>query len=145
MRGWEAALAGTTHAMADPNSPNAPGPSTLLYGVASAVMLIFALNDMIARRNLRRHGDDPLAAQEDETETVPSAHLIPDETALGDTAEAHAELSPHDVPADAPNRHAVEVEAAREDGSDDATTRGDEHGAAGGRQLRAEEAPPSRT
>ncbi len=106
------------------------------------VMGFFAFNDIVARRNLERHDWDPLAAQDDERETVPSAHLIPDETALGDTAEAHTDLNPHDVPKDAPNRHAVEVQAEHEDGD---TTRGDEYGAAGGRRLHHEEAPPSRT
>jgi hypothetical protein len=66
--------------------------------------------------------------------------LAPDETALGDTAEAHAEISPHDVPVGAPNRRAVELAAAR--GERD-TTRGNEFGAAGGRGLRHDEAPPS--
>jgi hypothetical protein len=40
---------------------------------------------------------------------------------LGDTPEAHDELSPHDIPKDAPERHAAEHQAGGEGG----TTRGD--------------------
>ena len=108
--------------------------------LAAIVLGFFALNDVAARRNLERHGGDPAAAQGDEGEALPSAHLIPDATALGDTAEAHSDISPHDVPKDAPNRRAVERQAAVDGG----TTRGDEYGAAGGRRLRKEDAPPSR-
>ncbi|HEX5899306.1 MAG TPA: hypothetical protein VFY32_07895 [Solirubrobacteraceae bacterium] len=43
-----------------------------------------------------------------------------DETDLGDTPEAHDELSPHDLPKDHPGRRAVEELAGGEDG----TTRG---------------------
>jgi hypothetical protein len=109
--------------------------------LAVVVLGFFALNDVVARRNLARHGGDSVAAQDDASESVPSAHLIPDETALGDTAEAHDELSPHDVPIYAPNRRAVELQAARTGG----TTRGNEYGAAGGRRLREKQAPPTRT
>ena len=44
-----------------------------------------------------------------------------DETPLGDTPEAHDEISPHDLPKDSPSRQAVEEEAGGEGG----TTRGD--------------------
>jgi len=111
----------------------------LVLGVL--VLAFFALNDLVARRNLERHGNDSRAAQDDASETVPTAHLIADETALGDTAEAHNDLSPHDVPIGSAIRPAVEAQAARSGG----TTRGDAYGAAGGRRLRDEEAPPART
>ena len=39
---------------------------------------------------------------------------------LGDTAEAHDEVSPHDLPLDNPGRHAAEEMSGNEDG----TTRG---------------------
>ena len=44
-----------------------------------------------------------------------------DDTPLGDTPEAHDEISPHDLPPGHPGRHAAE-EQAREHGG---TTRGD--------------------
>jgi hypothetical protein len=43
-----------------------------------------------------------------------------DETDLGDTPEAHDEISPHDLPRDHPGRQAAEDLAGGEDG----TTRG---------------------
>jgi hypothetical protein len=55
--------------------------------------------------------------------------------------EAHNDLSPHDVPMNAANRRAVETQAARTGGP----TRGNAYGAAGGRRLREEQAPPTRT
>jgi hypothetical protein len=44
-----------------------------------------------------------------------------DETPLGDTPEAHDEITPHDLPPDHPGRQEAEEQAAEEDG----TTRGD--------------------
>ena len=53
----------------------------------------------------------------------------PDGRPLGDTAEAHDEVSPHDLPLDNPGRHAAEEMA----GSEDGTTRGmADGGGAGG-------------
>jgi hypothetical protein len=43
------------------------------------------------------------------------------ETQLGDTAEAHDEISPHDLPFDHPGRKAAERDAAKHNG----LTRGD--------------------
>ncbi len=40
-----------------------------------------------------------------------------DETALGDTPEAHDEISPHDLPKDHPGREAVERASGGEDGT----------------------------
>lgn len=112
----------------------------ILLGVL--VLGFFAVNDVVAKRTLERHGDDPLAVQDDETETTPTAHAIPDESALGDTEEAHAELSPVDLPPDAPGRKAAEEQAARRF---QRTTRGDREGAQGGGTLGDdEEAPPSK-
>jgi hypothetical protein len=111
--------------------------------VILAVLLLgfFAINDHWARRNLDRHGGDPIAAQADESEALPTAHVIPDETALGDTEEAHSEISPLDLPRDAPGRKAAEEQAAA--GSEE-TTRGHREGAAKGPQLNHDDAPPSR-
>ncbi len=53
----------------------------------------------------------------------PLGPLTPDdETALGDTPEAHDELSPHDLPPGHPGRQ----EAEREAGSGGGTTRGNQ-------------------
>jgi len=45
----------------------------------------------------------------DSEDPVPSTHLAKDEaTALGDTKEAHDEISPHDLPKDHPGRPEAE-------------------------------------
>jgi hypothetical protein len=63
----------------------------------------------------------------DETEPVPSSHLIPDDTTpAGDTPEAHDEINPHDLPPDHPGRQAAEEQAGSEERGDARTTRGDE-------------------
>jgi hypothetical protein len=96
------------------------------------VLGFFVLNALLARRSLARHGGDPETAQEDGDDGMPAAHVIPDdERPLGDTAEAHDEISPHDLPLDSPARRAAERQAAHRDG----TTRGDREGAAGGPTL----------
>jgi hypothetical protein len=52
----------------------------------------------------------------------PLGPLTPDDqTPLGDTPEAHDEISPHDLPIGHPGRQAAEEQAAAGDG----TTRGD--------------------
>jgi hypothetical protein len=52
----------------------------------------------------------------------PLGPLTPDaDTPLGDTPEAHDEISPHDLPKDHPGRQAAEAQAARNGG----TTQGD--------------------
>ena len=103
--------------------------ATILIAALIIAVLVagwFVLNG-VARRNVAaRHGslED---AMSDETEPLPSAHLIPDdETAAGDTPEAHDEINPHDLPPDHPGRRAAE-EQADESGEDDVpTTRGDD-------------------
>ena len=69
---------------------------------------------------------------DDETEQAPphdseaSEPLGPmtpdDETPLGDTPEAHDEISPHDLPLDHPGRD----EAERRAGGDEGTTEGED-------------------
>ncbi len=72
---------------------------------------------------MRRHDQDPGKAVSDEQEPLPSAHVITDDdTDLGDTREAHNELSPRDLPPDHPGRKEAEAEAGDERG----TTRGDD-------------------
>ena len=52
----------------------------------------------------------------------PLGPLTPDdETPLGDTPEAHDEISPHDLPKGSPGR----AEAERQAGGEGGTTRGD--------------------
>ena len=96
--------------------------------LAVLVFGFFAVNDLMGKRVMERHGGDPQAAAADNEAPgyLHSAHVITDEqTALGDTPEAHAEINPHDFPKDSPGRQEAEAQAGGEGG----TTRGD----AGGR------------
>jgi len=102
--------------------------ATILIAALIIAVLVagwFVLNG-VARRNVAaRHGslED---AMSDETEPLPSAHLIPDdETGAGDTPEAHDEINPHDIPPGHPGRRAAE-EQAETDGDGARTTRGDD-------------------
>jgi len=100
--------------------------------LAILVLGFLAANALLAKRTMQRHDGDERAAQEDSADGAPSAHLIAeDERPLGDTAEAHDEISPHDLPKDAPGRRTAEAQAARRNG----TTRGHAQGAAGGAVL----------
>ncbi len=108
--------------------------------LAVLVIGFFMLNALLARRSLARHGGDPRAAQRDGDDPVPAAHVIPDGRPIGDTAEAHDEISPHDLPKDSPARRAAERQAASRAG----TTRGNRDGGAGGPQLERDESVGSR-
>jgi hypothetical protein len=99
--------------------------------LAVLVLGFLALNTLLARRTMQRHDGDPAAAQQDAGDGWPAAHLIPDDRPLGDTAQAHDEISPHDLPKGAPGRRAAEAQAAQHGG----TTRGHAQGAAGGAVL----------
>jgi hypothetical protein len=106
-----------------------PRSMTILIAVliiAALIVAIVAVNGIMRRSVTARH-DSIEDAMSDENEPVPSAHLIPDnETAAGDTPEAHDEINPHDLPPDHPGRRAAE-EQADESGEDDVpTTRGDD-------------------
>jgi hypothetical protein len=103
---------------------------TVLIAILTIVVLVaavLALNGLLRKRVTSRH-DSLEDAMSDENEPVPSAHLIPDnETAAGDTPEAHDEINPHDLPAGHPGREAAERKAEEEPADDGArTTRGDE-------------------
>src|SRR3954447_14463508 len=104
-------------------------PLYLIAAVMIAALVIgWALfNRAMTKRVAARH-DSIEDAMSDETEPIPSSHLIPDnETATGDTPEAHDEINPHDLPPDHPGRRAAEVEAEQEPRDDGArTTRGDD-------------------
>jgi hypothetical protein len=103
---------------------------TVLIAILTVVVLVgivLAINGAMRRRVTSRH-DSLEDAMSDETEPLPSSHLIPDnETAAGDTPEAHDEINPHDLPTGHPGREAAEAQAEREPRDDGArTTRGDD-------------------
>jgi hypothetical protein len=90
-------------------NPQFMWPALVLVALLAAYT---AVNRALTRRIVRRDGslED---AMSDNTDPIPSAHLIPDEaTAAGDTPEAHDEISPHDLPVDHPGRGAAEAQAA---------------------------------
>ena len=102
---------------------------TALIAILTVVVLVaavLALNGLLRRRVTSRH-DSLEDAMSDENEPFPSSHLIPDnETAAGDTPEAHDELNPHDMPPGHPGRRAAEHQADDDDGDGVRTTRGDD-------------------
>src|SRR3954452_2309000 len=104
-------------------------PTYLIAAVMIAVLVLAwaVLNRVMTKRVEGRH-DSIEDAMSDESEPLPSSHLIPDnETAAGDTPEAHDEINPHDLPRDHPGREAAEERAEEEPGDDGArTTRGDD-------------------
>lgn len=62
-------------------------------------------------------------ADTDNAAKAPPADILADDgRPLGDTDEAHDEISPHDLPIGHPGRQAAEEQA----GGDEGTTRGDE-------------------
>jgi hypothetical protein len=66
-------------------------------------------------------GTDKKAPPHDSEASEPLGPVTPDdETALGDTPEAHDEITPHDLPLDHPGRD----EAERQAGSGGGTVRG---------------------
>jgi hypothetical protein len=105
--------------------------STLFF-IPAVILAILVVGYGLANRALTqriaaRH-DSVEDAAADETEPIPSTHLIADDrTPAGDTPEAHDEINPHDLPPDHPGRQAAEDRAAEEPRDDGArTTRGDE-------------------
>lgn len=89
--------------------------------LAAALWLAyFFANRTLGRKAVERSGGAQ-AAMADHTNPIPSAHLIADdETPLGDTTEAHDEITAHDLPKGHPGRPAAERLAHRGGG----TTRG---------------------
>jgi hypothetical protein len=90
-------------------------PEFLVPAVVLALLLggYALVNRALTRRVVQRDGSLE-EAMSDNTDAVPSTHLIPDdETAAGDTPEAHDEINPHDLPIDHPARAAAEERAAR--------------------------------
>lgn len=77
-----------------------------------AIIGLMALGEFGLKKRLEHRAGDP---RSDHTDPVPSTHLAKDEeTPLGDTSEAHDELSPHDLPKDHPGRHAAERQGVTE-------------------------------
>ncbi len=104
--------------------------------ILTLLVLAYALfTRAMSKRIERKHGslEDALS---DEDEDIPSAHLIPDDdTAMGDTPEAHDEITPHDLPLDHPGRQAAEAQAGHQGG----TTTGNAEGGADGGEGRNEQ------
>jgi hypothetical protein len=104
-------------------------PIYLLAAVILAALVVgYSLfNRGMSKKVASRH-DSIEDAMSDESEPIPSTHLIPDnETAAGDTPEAHDEINPHDLPPDHPGRQAAEAQAEEEPSDDGARrTRGDD-------------------
>jgi hypothetical protein len=86
--------------------------------VALVVAVWAFVNRRMERSTLDAHGGDPQATARDAADGgLPKAHLAgDDETALGDSPEVHAEISPHDFPKGAPERRAAEEMAEEESG-----------------------------
>src|ERR687884_33749 len=95
-------------------------PIYLIAAVMIAALVIgwSLVNRAMTKRVAGRH-DSIEDAMSDESEPIPSTHLIPDnETAAGDTPEAHDEINPHDLPRHHPGRRAAQ-ERAEEEPRDD--------------------------
>ena len=132
----------------DSKQDKADRTTILLYGGLGVLFIIFAIviaatdaifliplgilflvvvgyigvNRLLAQRIIRRDGSMEEAASDNE-DSVPGAHLMPDaDTALGDTPEAHDEITPHDLPLFHPGR----AEAVADAGGVDGTITGDD-------------------
>ena len=100
-----------------------PAIAIAVVTLAAVVGAWFVLTIARSRSVMGRHGGDPEAAAADREESVPSADVITDgDTALGDTPQAHNEISPRDLPPNHPGREEAERQSADERG----TTRGDD-------------------
>src|SRR3954454_7823564 len=88
-------------------------PVYLIAAVMIAALVVgwSLLNRAMTKRDAGKH-DSIGEAVSDESQRIPSTPLIPDnETAAGDTPEAHYEINPHDIPAGPPGREAAEKQA----------------------------------
>jgi hypothetical protein len=98
-------------------------PLLILFALCLAVAVVY-------RRIAESNRDD--ADHTDSFPKQPATRSRP----LGDTPEAHDEISPHDIPLYSPARRAAEHQA----GGDVATTRGHRRGGAAGRGGPADDA-----
>jgi hypothetical protein len=95
--------------------------------ILAALIFGYAIFNWAMTKRVKARHDSLDDAMSDETEPLPSSHLIPDDrTPAGDTPEAHDELNPHDLPPDHPGRQAAEAQAGDERDGRARTTRGDE-------------------
>src|SRR5215210_3201060 len=93
--------------------------------LAVIVTVAAAAATVLVRRKRDRYGSVRRASADDDA-AVPGSQFLPDEgTPLGATPEAHAEISPHDLPVDHPGRGRAERVAEPEEPGAAPTTRGD--------------------
>ena len=103
------------------------------FGLAGLIVVGGLLLNAFIQKHQR---DTRTDVEGDRSDEVPSAHLEgDDDRPLGDTAEAHDEISPHDLPVGHPGRPAAERQAGGEYG----TTRGNPEGGAAGADDRVGE------
>jgi hypothetical protein len=94
--------------------------------VLAALVVGYAFLNLALTKRVEARHDSLEDAMSDETEPLPSSHLIPDDsTPAGDTPEAHDEINPHDLPRDHPGRQAAEEQAGGDGAGEAPTTRGD--------------------
>src|SRR3954452_17308821 len=107
MAKWQLALVGAFLVVFGLTVILTGNPIYLIAAVMIAVLVVgwSLLNRAMTKRVAAKH-DSIEDAMSDESEPIPSTHLIPDnETAAGDTPEAHDEINPHDLPADHTTNH----------------------------------------
>lgn len=94
-------------------------PALVLVGIIG----LMALGELLLKQRTEARAGDPMS---DSSDPVPTTHLATDEeTPLGDTSQAHDELSPHDLPKDHPGRAEAERQAGdRFERTDSGVTRG---------------------
>lgn len=99
-----------------------------------AIVVAFALtNRALQQRRLARHDGDVEAVLSDNDDSILATPTFADrDRPLGDTADAHDEINPHDVPKwDRATRMAAEEQASGLEG----TTGGNREGEAGGEPM----------
>jgi cbb3-type cytochrome oxidase maturation protein len=104
------------------------------------VALFFVVNWAIQRRQMAKHDGDVEAALSDSDDSLPAApHITDDDRPLGDTPEAHDEVSPRDIPKwDRATRAAAEEQAGGEGGETGGNVEGEGGGPAMARGGTAE-------
>lgn len=94
-------------------------PAMILVGIIG----LMALGEWGLKKRVENRPGNP---QSDSSDPIPSTHVAKDEeTPLGDTSEAHDEISPHDLPKDHPGRiEAEKVASERFERDGSGVTRG---------------------
>lgn len=115
-----------------------------VLAVMALPAVFLAVNKLLSKRIADQHDGDPESAVSDNEDSIPSTHLVPDDTRpLGDTPEAHDEISPHDLPPGHPSRQAAEEQSAGEGA--EGTTRGNAQGGDGGASVSGDDRTGERT